>query len=112
MPHAAAFTDAIAAAAFADTIAAAAIRSTTGSGYDGKPTTGFHAIITMAFACRSVDLYGFSGSSTINGHVISGDHGIEREHAVLRQLVDKTLPVYNDARMQREWSHTSVRHVG
>ena len=28
-----------------------------------KPTTGFHAVVSMALACRSVRLYGFQGET-------------------------------------------------
>jgi len=60
--------------------------------YRGKPTTGLHAMLTMALACQSLTLYGFSGSATADGHRMSEDHGIEREHALLHALVDHSLP--------------------
>lgn len=57
---------------------------------DTDPSTGFNAVITMALACASVSLFGFSGSGTVDDHFIG--HNIEAEHALLRQLVNHTMP--------------------
>ena len=85
-----------------------------GTPYAGKPTTGFHAVATMAFVCEQVDLYGFSGSATVDGHRISEDHQIEREHAVLRTLIEHALPMteFPSEETYFAWARTRVRHMG
>ena len=70
---------------------------------DHKPTTGFHAAIVFSLACKSVRLYGFAGSDTVDGHAISADHGLEREHQLLRQLEAKTLPSSKMNNVLRAW---------
>ena len=82
--------------------------------YPGKPTTGFHAVATMALACGEVELYGFSGSTTIDGHVMTADHNIEAEHGALRRLIEHTLPDgdYPSEQTRIEWSRTRIRHAG
>ena len=82
--------------------------------YAGKPTTGFHAVATMAFVCEQVDLYGFSGSATVDGHGISEDHQLEREHAVLRALIEHALPMtdFPSKETYFAWARTRVRHMG
>lgn len=85
-----------------------------GTPYAGKPTTGFHAVATMAFVCEQVDLYGFSGDATMDGHRISEDHQIEREHAVLRTLIEHALPLteFPSEETYFAWARTRVRHMG
>jgi len=61
----------------------------TGHGY--KPTTGFHAVATMAMLCQSVALYGFTGSDTYDGHIESDQHGIELEHRWLQGLANHSI---------------------
>jgi hypothetical protein len=62
------------------------IRGFRGPGNGETATTGFHATVSMALACRSVHLYGFQGSTTFDGHAMDASHGIEREHVLLREL--------------------------
>ena len=63
-----------------------------GSPYCCDPSTGFHAALTMAFACESVQLFGFGGDSTIDGHHGGNvGHGIEAEHALLHVLARHQL---------------------
>ena len=57
-----------------------------------KPTTGFHAVVTFGLACRSLRLYGFEGSTSLDGHEIAASHGLEEEHVVLQALLDPALP--------------------
>ena len=85
-----------------------------GTPYAGKPTTGFHALVAMAFACQSVELYGFSGSETYNGHQVSPDHGLEAEHAAIAALINRTLSPadYPDEETAVAWERTNVRHAG
>jgi hypothetical protein len=85
-----------------------------GTPYAGKPTTGFHAVATMAFVCEQVDLYGFSGNATMDGHRITEDHQIEREHAVLRTLIEHALPLteFPSEETYFAWARTRVRHMG
>ena len=85
-----------------------------GTPYAGKPTTGFHALVAMAFACQSVELYGFSGSETYNGHQVSADHGLEAEHAAIAALINRTLSPadYPDEETAVAWERTNVRHAG
>ena len=74
---------------------------------------GLHALLTMAFACKEVDLYGFSGSTTIDGHPITDEYGIEFEHAAIAMLIDRTLPRYDypDEATRLAWSRTTVRYA-
>lgn len=58
----------------------------------GDPSTGLHAVITMAFACTNVTLFGFRGSSTIDGHHGGyAGHSIAAEHLLLQDLADHTV---------------------
>ena len=59
-------------------------------GNDCEASTGLHAILTFAMLCTSVDLYGFHGTGTIDNHGIG--HDVPMEHALLRQLVNQSLP--------------------
>lgn len=74
-----------------------------------KPTTGMHAVVMLGLACRSVHLYGFAGSKTVDGHEEDADHDIEAEHRLLRQLVTHTA---NMPPILREvWKTTNVSIV-
>jgi hypothetical protein len=82
-----------------------------GSPYHGKPTTGLHAFLTLALTCKSLHVYGFGGSKTLDDHRMSEDHGIEREHALLYALGNHTLPEADfprDSPLVAQWRRTSV----
>lgn len=56
---------------------------------DGKkvPSAGFKAFLTCAVLCNSISLYGFAGTSTLDGHFLAHTrHDLEMEHAVLERL--------------------------
>ena len=69
------------------------LRNFAGGNNGHKPTTGFHAVITFALACRSLRLYGFAGETSLDGHEIMASHGIQEEHDVLNQLLDPARAV-------------------
>eukprot|EP00966_Prymnesium_polylepis_P075021 1740378-Prymnesium_polylepis.1 len=80
--------------------------------YCCDPSTGFHAVLTMALECNHLDLYGFSGSTTIDGHGGEGGylgHEIEKEHLALYRMIDHTLAAgdYTDALRDR-WTSTNL----
>jgi len=61
------------------------------------PTTGAHAVLTMALACETVVLYGFAGIGTIDGHheTLGTDHdghGVNAEHRLYHALQAHKLP--------------------
>jgi hypothetical protein len=56
----------------------------------GKPSTGLHAVATMAMLCQSVALYGFTGSDNNDGHSEEG-HNIEGEHRLLEGLANHSI---------------------
>lgn len=51
-----------------------------------RPTTGFQAFLTFALICDSLDVYGFSGSSTADGHRMKKVHNLTREHEIQHHL--------------------------
>lgn len=51
-----------------------------------RPTNGFHAFLTSILLCNSLDVYGFSGVGTADGHRMATQHNLDREHDLLRQL--------------------------
>lgn len=78
------------------------------------PSTGLHAAVTMALACSTVNLYGFRGAGTIDGHHGgSVGHGIMREHALLHLLSRHALPAsrfppLSDNPMISLWPYTKM----
>ena len=53
------------------------------------------AVATLAGYCDSLDLYGFSGAGTIDGHTYglkSPGHDVSREHAFLGAFANATCP--------------------
>ena len=50
------------------------------------PSTGFHAVLTMAFQCKRLTAFGFDGDATYDGHEITPEHPIAIEHVLLRLL--------------------------
>ena len=57
--------------------------------YQGKPTTGFHALVTFGAMCERLSLYGFSGNGTLDNHPITGDHAIEAEHKLIARIAEE-----------------------
>ena len=55
-------------------------------GAANKPTTGFYALVMLALSCKSLRLYGFSGSTSADEHVITGDHNINGEHQLIHAI--------------------------
>lgn len=53
-----------------------------------RPTNGFQAFLTFTLLCNSLDVYGFTGSGTADGHWMSKHHNLTFEHDVQRQLMD------------------------
>jgi hypothetical protein len=80
---------------------------------EGKPTTGFHAVVTMALLCSSVELYGFTGTDTYDGRTEGVVHNIEGEHRVLQRLLSKSIPQseFPDETTFRAWETTNVSLV-
>ena len=78
--------------------------------YD-KPTTGFYAVVALAPLCKELDLYGFSGDTTADGHVISSDHSIAREHALLRDLSEHRPIASMPESLRAVWPSTRLRVV-
>ena len=74
------------------------------------PSTGFHAIITMALLCDEVDVYGFQGLGTVDNHGIG--HNIASEHNALRHLIAKNLTeaAFTTPEMARLWARTRVSY--
>ena len=83
-----------------------------GKDLSNKPTTGFHAVVLFSLACKSVRLYGFAGSSTVDGHKMSADHGIEKEHRLLTRLEAKTLNASEmNYALRMWWPYTNLTVV-
>ena len=74
-----------------------------------KPTSGFQAIVAMGLACKSVRLYGFAGTTSLDGHAMAADHGIAQEHVLLDQLRAHTLDM--PASLQEFWPTANVTVV-
>lgn len=53
-----------------------------------RPTNGFQAFLTFSLLCNSLDVYGFTGSGTADGHAVSRQHNLTFEHDLQRQLED------------------------
>ena len=83
--------------------------------HENVPTTGFHAAIAMGLECHSLRLYGFAGSTTLDGHHMDASHDIETEHALLRQLTSHTLRddqlVYDATMLRSAWQVANVSVV-
>lgn len=52
-----------------------------------EPSTGFHAMLTMAMHCKRLTVYGFDGDSSYDGHCITPEHRLDIEHMIMQQLV-------------------------
>ena len=79
--------------------------------YCCDPSTGFHAVLTIGMLCNTVDLYGFHGTASVDGHPIG--HDIMTEHALLRQVVNRSLPDedYPSAEIAERWRETRMRYA-
>ena len=62
------------------------VRLAAGGGRGLDPSTGFHAVLTMAFQCKRLTAFGFDGDATYDGHEITPEHPIAIEHVLLRLL--------------------------
>lgn len=81
-----------------------------------KPTTGFHAVVTFALACKSLRLYGFGGTTSLDGHHIMESHGIREEHTLLSNLLNQTVwptldEMMSNAELLRAWAAVNVTNV-
>lgn len=52
-----------------------------------RPTNGLQALLTFAFVCNSLTVYGFSGSETADGHPMGAMHSLDIEHTLISKLV-------------------------
>lgn len=77
----------------------------------GDPSTGLHAVITMAFACDSITLYGFRGDETIDGHHGGyAGHAIAAEHVLLQDLADHAVAAehFVDPAYYERWANVQL----
>ena len=68
----------------------------------------------MGLLCSRVRLYGFAGTTTIDGHEEAGDHDIAAEHALLAELVakgDRLELLAMSATFRQAWAETNVTVV-
>jgi hypothetical protein len=54
-----------------------------------RPTTGFQAFLTFLPVCRELNLFGFAGLGTGDGHKTKDWHNLTGEHAVIQQIADQ-----------------------
>ena len=80
------------------------------SPYCCDPSTGLHAVATMALTCQHLGLYGFHGTTAVDAHIVG--HDIETEHTLLRKIVDKTVPhnLFPSDLTYDMWMATSVSY--
>mmetsp|Transcript_65423 Transcript_65423/g.202687 ORF Transcript_65423/g.202687 Transcript_65423/m.202687 type:complete len:331 (+) Transcript_65423:94-1086(+) len=53
-----------------------------------RPTNGFQAFLTLVHVCSHLDVYGFSGTETADGHEMRIHlHDVEAEHRVIDQII-------------------------
>lgn len=53
------------------------------------PSAGFKVLMTAAMLCDSIALYGFGGSTVVDGHLFAHNrHDLAAEHAFMRRLAD------------------------
>lgn len=58
-----------------------------------NPTTGFHAFLTLALSCKTLDLYGYNGTGSADGHIAQlgwGNHNIVKEHQIIGSIIQHT----------------------
>jgi len=77
-----------------------------------EPSTGLHALVSLALTCRVVRLYGFRGSETFDGHFEG--HDIEKEHALERAMIEVRLDRsdFIDQDMWERWRITARVEYG
>merc|ERR1712232_1458732 len=66
-----------------------------------RPTNGMQAFFTFAPLCNTLNLYGFEGGSTYDGHPLGADHNVHKEHALLDRAARGEL-VKSD--MDADWT--------
>jgi hypothetical protein len=52
-------------------------------------TTGLHALFTFLPVCGELDLYGFGGTSTADGHTESEGHNLREEHHIQAKVINR-----------------------
>ena len=74
------------------------------------PSTGFHAILTMSLLCDEVELYGFQGTGTVDGHGIG--HNVANEHNLTRHLVAHAMPAgsFPSIQLEDRWAMARVSY--
>ena len=75
-----------------------------------------HAVIAFGLACKSLRLYGFGGSISLDGHHIMASHGIDEEHALLASLLDPAVAptleeMARNAPLRQAWANANVTNV-
>lgn len=58
-----------------------------GPGQRFEPSTGFQALLTFLPLCRNLDLFGFGGSETADGHTDPDIHPVESENKVEEMII-------------------------
>ena len=70
-----------------------------------EPSTGFHAVVTMALRCDALTAIGFDGDGeTYDGHTVTREHTLAVEHMLLRLLQRGTV-----AGLPHGWSKAKLR---
>lgn len=59
-----------------------------GPGQRFEPSTGFQALLTFLPLCRNLDLFGFGGNETADGHTDFDIHSVELENQVEEMISD------------------------
>jgi len=63
--------------------------------YYARPTNGFHAFLTFSYMCNSLDVYGFSGNTSVDAHEMKQVHSLPLEHRVLDMLANQSSTLNN-----------------
>lgn len=74
-----------------------------------RPTNGFHAFLTFLLACEELDVYGFSGGETADGHKMSAQHKLGREHEIMAWLAFGKIASTN--KRGKEYPKEFVDHI-
>mmetsp|Transcript_81683 Transcript_81683/g.229946 ORF Transcript_81683/g.229946 Transcript_81683/m.229946 type:complete len:318 (-) Transcript_81683:93-1046(-) len=63
-----------------------------------RPSNGLHAFLTFGLMCKQMNLYGFAGQGTADGHRLDFNvHNLTREHELMRRVIN------GQARVSAEW---------
>mmetsp|Transcript_24716 Transcript_24716/g.57402 ORF Transcript_24716/g.57402 Transcript_24716/m.57402 type:complete len:139 (-) Transcript_24716:46-462(-) len=75
-----------------------------------RGTSGLNALFTFAPLCEEVDMYGFGGGGTVDGHGIGRVHSLEKEHDFMRRLGTDTSCtwLHPDCRLVNQSSRAEV----